>query len=396
MDKRNKRIKEAAKLRKSALVMGVGRSGTTAIYNSLQEILEDQYPGTIDYVYEPFLWDREIFNRPYGEFTNEFRYVSSYSIDGLYHDKQIPHLLRDGDIVPPVSKLWLKETLTPRNGKKHYLGKMIRANGRLPLIRELSPKTKIIFVVRNPVDVLNSSLQSFSFYGTEFHACDYSRFVTNASSFFDHELSTHPGTLPEYQEEYLYWYYSNRAFLQSAHHDPANVLSLSYEYYVSNRGLAIEQICNFLGLEYKEDYAQISEKQVGPVKQKLPYLTQEEYEFLVRKLADYQIMLEKVLLSTDSRVEDLVRYQGCHDNTRNRRPEKLQLFNSFYANTALRTLNQERDDLLAGLNKLRHAYNQLQNSYNHLQNSKRVRLINKLFSPLDKFRSWRSGKDDSL
>ena len=63
-------------MNKSYLVMGVGRSGTTAVYSLVQRILEVQYPGETDYVYEPFLWDRDRFNKPYDQIKGKFRHWS--------------------------------------------------------------------------------------------------------------------------------------------------------------------------------------------------------------------------------------------------------------------------------------------------------------------------------
>ncbi|MFW5891039.1 MAG: hypothetical protein ACOCUI_02370, partial [bacterium] len=71
-------------------IFGVGRSGTTASYNILQKIINDMYGDDIDFVYEPFLWDRDVFNDMYDRVNNNFKYVNSLNQEGIYNHQKLP------------------------------------------------------------------------------------------------------------------------------------------------------------------------------------------------------------------------------------------------------------------------------------------------------------------
>ena len=359
--------------------MGVGRSGTTAIYSLLQEILENNYPADIDYVYEPFLWDRATFNKPYSEAPSKFRYVPSVSVEGMYHHRQIPLLLNEQSNIPPASRQWLKDVLTADYGKKHYLGKMIRANGRVSLIREVSPQTKIIFLIRNPVDVINSASQSFSFYGPEFHTSDFPRFKENVVSCFQEDVNAKFEGSLKVEMEYAYWLYSNRSFLSFAERHPENVLTIAYEAFVEQRDKSVEKICEFLELDYQEGYSQFSKTVVGPVKQNSSVLTFRESEFLFDTLKDYRKFIDQTALRPSKKIEDLVKLQKQNADIGLQGATNVEFYNGMYASTELRSAKADIESQLA---KIR----QLQLSMEKLQNSKRVRFVNWILSPLDKIR----------
>lgn len=325
--------------------MGVGRSGTTAIYALLQEILENVFPGDVDYVYEPFLWDRKTFNKPYKNLSDEFRYSASVSIDGMYHHKHIPMLVGENFPIDPHSRAWLKETLTAQSGKRHYLGKMIRANGRVRLIRELAPHTKIIFLIRNPVDVLNSASQLFSFYGSEFYESDFSRFANEVEERYGRgaELSE-PGP-GQIVAEYGYWYFSNLAFLDYTKENPVNILSFSYEAFVEDRVSIVWRICEFLGLEYRSDYAAASRKERGPVQQATMALSEAEFAYLQARVATYESLLQNVDVVPRQALAQLIKTTNWSPTAQSRvfLPEP----NSLHARSELRKAleNLRREEL---------------------------------------------------
>ena len=282
--------------------MGVGRSGTTAIYALLQQILEDYYPDDVDYVYEPFHWDRQTFNQKFGDVTEEFTYAASISVEGIYHHKKMPILLGSEPIIEKGTTEWLERTLTPSNEKTHYLGKMIRASGRVSLIRKLAPKCKIIFITRNPVDVLNSSKQMFSFYGNEFYESDLERFSKDVKTVFGTDGQSGSSVSADFEAEYAYWYYSNLAFLLYSEKVPANIFTMAYEAYVENPDHVIQQVCDFIGVECKPEFNTFSRIKVGQIKSANSSLTQREYLFVQSKLPEYLHLLEKVKLKTSTSV----------------------------------------------------------------------------------------------
>ena len=48
-------------------IFGIGCSGTTMTYSLLQSLFTRLYGKNYYSTYEPFIWDREKFNRPYKE-----------------------------------------------------------------------------------------------------------------------------------------------------------------------------------------------------------------------------------------------------------------------------------------------------------------------------------------
>ena len=355
--------------------MGVGRSGTTAIYTFLQRVLEELFPGNVDYVYEPFLWDRKTFDKPRTSISNEFSLVRSISVEGVYHHKKIPMLALNSTGLSMESCSWLSETLTAQDGKVHYLGKMIRGNGRIGLIRELSPCTRIVFVIRNPVDVLNSAVQLFSFFGSEFYESDYERFQSEVVERLNVQRDSESSDQSVIQREFEYWHLSNKAFLDFASQHPENILSFAYEAFVDDRPRLVERICKFLDLEFREDYAEKSANPVGPVRQTANGLTKAEFEFLSRKLTVYNELLGSVQEAPLAPTTSLPRIVGwCKGE---RRMSSEPFLNAYAASKVLKKniAELERDNL------------ELRRNLEKICSSRRYRMLNWLLSPIDNLRA---------
>ena len=75
-------------------ILGSGRSGTTAIYTLLQEIMLKKHE-SLDFVYEPFLWDKDTFNSKFEEVVDNFKYTGSFSFEGIYNHLKLPMLIGD-------------------------------------------------------------------------------------------------------------------------------------------------------------------------------------------------------------------------------------------------------------------------------------------------------------
>lgn len=358
---------------KSVLVMGVGRSGTTAIYSLLQEILNFRFRNDVDYVYEPFLWDRQTFNRPYSEVAELFNLVSSTSVESMYHHQRIPIVLNANTVVEEDSASWLKTVLTPAVGKRHYLGKLIRGNGRIALIRKIRPAMKIVFIIRNPLDVINSSSQLFTFFGSEFHKSDVERFSESVFSCFGERLdqvSSHSNSIAN---EYFYWYYCNLTFLRYFNEHPDNILPICYEDLVSNRGKTIENICDFLALDFSEELVQLSSMPVGQRKKGRTSLSDEEYGFLESKAPDYDFLLEMAGIGSKGIMPKLLE-ESVGVRKGNRSITVSHYFNGMYGAARIGILESE--------------VARMSNELNKLLSSKRWRYVSLLLSPLDKLRTW--------
>jgi hypothetical protein len=274
------------------LVLGVGRSGTTAIYSLLQEILEDKYPEDIDYMYENFLWDRNTFNRRIKDVTFDFSAVSTLSIDGIYHHKKLPIIMKGLEGVQSESSRWLQAALSPIK-KKHFLGKMIRASGRMPLIRHLKPELKIVYIIRNPVDVINSAINLFSFLGSDFYSSDLERFTQEVGkniSEFESDYQLEDSTV---SREYGYWLYNNLAFIEFMNvNSSRNILLINHDDYIKCPEKIIRGICNFIVVDYEEKYFTSSKVKVGHVRGGKCAISESEFVYLQDRLIDYKNLLE--------------------------------------------------------------------------------------------------------
>ncbi|MCI0471902.1 MAG: sulfotransferase, partial [Candidatus Aminicenantes bacterium] len=154
-------------------ILGVGRSGTTALYTLLQEIFIDRFGKNTDFIYEPFLWDMQAFNGRYNDVVKNFDSMNSLSVEAMYHHQNLPLFIEDATAFkdnPYLDKIFHKTS-------ENALIKFIRANGRFRLLTEICPEAKYIFITRNPLDVINSVVVRFSLLGSEFHRDDWDRFT---------------------------------------------------------------------------------------------------------------------------------------------------------------------------------------------------------------------------
>lgn len=287
-------------------MLGVGRSGTTALYNLLQEILTDAYCDKIEFVYEPFLWDRDVFNIQYKSITTQFENMESLSIEGIYANQQIPLFVNKGVEIADTS--YIESLYTPRKEGNILLLKFIRANGRYRLLKEACPQGKCIFVIRNPVDVVNSVINMFSFFGDDFHKSDFSRFATEVKTIYHENLkSDYPLRV---EREVLYWYYMNRFALESfADNNYDKPLLICYESFVEDKERYIRKICDYLEIACQDKYFQVLKKTVGYSSREAK-ITEQEYQVLEYYLVLYQEMLNRFAIENSfsrERVEDKYR-----------------------------------------------------------------------------------------
>lgn len=240
-------------------IFGIGRSGTTSLYSLLQKIMEYNFGDSIDYVYEPFMWDRDTFNRKYEHVSSYWPKVTSLYIDGLYHHQRLPLFINDFSQVEPASENFVKNLLTPREGKNHLLMKSIRMNGRFEFFRQLNDDIKYIFIIRNPFDVVNSVLPIFSFFGEEKHKDDWPRFVNHIFQIY-HE---YPLGKDRIQKQFQYWYYMNRFFLENVKADSPDILLLSHEHFILDTQAVLRKICDFIEIAYSDQFLDFAKKRVG-------------------------------------------------------------------------------------------------------------------------------------
>jgi hypothetical protein len=131
----------------NVIIFGVGRSGTTAVYSILQEILTDNFNNAVDFVYEPFLREKEYFNGKYSDVAINAQYIDSFSFEGIYNHILLPLFIKNVDQFYPND--YLKNVLSSQNNIEVILAKFIRANGRFILLDKIIPECKFIFLIRN-------------------------------------------------------------------------------------------------------------------------------------------------------------------------------------------------------------------------------------------------------
>ena len=283
--------------KKNAL-LGIGRSGTTILYYILQEMFWDVGKGNVDFVYEPFLWDRDVFNIKLNTVKYEFQDMASLSIEGIYTHLQLPLFVSNPDDY--VENEYLRRLFETSNSKEYLLLKMIRANGRYKLLKAICPELKTVFVVRNPLDVVNSAIAMFSFFGEDFHKSDWRRFATEVNRIYNANLEVEGGgggggggggrRVEKYA---LYWYYMNRFAFDSFRNHTDQPLIICFENFLSEKECHIKRICDYFGIEFKKRYLDPISKRVGPSYAKAN-ITKAEFDLLKNYLDLYEELLGKV------------------------------------------------------------------------------------------------------
>lgn len=272
----------------STIILGTGRSGTTALYELLRHLLEFSHPGRTRYCYEPFLWDYRRLPAGADEMEQRFGTTEYLSAEGIYHHKTLP-LLSDSDTsLAEASKAFLR-SLTHCEAEEHLLTKFIRANGRYPLLRKVAPDAKFLVIVRNPIDLVNSIAGMFSLYGEEFHSSDYQRFVAEVEARHPDEAARYPRDT-EVQRQAFCWLFTNLHCLQAAASDDL-ALCIPYELYRHQRESTLALMSDFLELPLPDDVQAAARRSVGWVTSDA-VITREEVEELGPYLTAYR---EKLL-----------------------------------------------------------------------------------------------------
>lgn len=166
------------------LVSGIGRSGTTMMYQQIALMMRDAFAAP-RFRYEPYLWNLNPSKTKLANYGPE-----SLSARGMQVHQATP-LFLDG--VHPVHDAFLWSLYggaasLPDDPEipDAWLAKIIRGSGRLGAYLEAFPDLKLVICLRNPLDTLNSSLGMFSFTGEEFHTSDGPRLFAEVSQRLPH------------------------------------------------------------------------------------------------------------------------------------------------------------------------------------------------------------------
>ena len=292
-------------------IMGTGRSGTTALYSLLQQILAVARPPfeksaaqtlvekNVDYIYEPFLWEKDVFNDNYYDVMEKFRYMDSISVEGVYNHLKLPLFIKESQVENLKKKEYL--SMLFNNNSPHTLIKFIRANGRYHLMNDISPECKYIFIIRNPLDVINSLVVRFSFFGSEFHRDDFKRFIDEVNLLYGYSYEADK-IQSQVERECLYWYYMNRFALESFAQAKNKPLVIQYEHYITHYEELVGRICDFLGIAHSQKYHQFAKRQGGSKTNSIN-INQQEFEEISVYMESYKELLK------DASIEDYTDYE---------------------------------------------------------------------------------------
>ena len=217
------------------LVSGVGRSGTTALYDFLTRYFEHQGITSRSF-YEPFLWrlnDRE-FKQP-----TKFGSTNAISVNGMATHCALP-LFSVDTYAPKLFGEFLDKIKKDPNIDIWFC-KCIRASGRLRWFLESQPSLKIVCIFRNPVSVLNSVLERFSFFGDEFHPSDAKRFYDELKALSLIEEQAIP--TQEHMRLLDWWKYMNLSMAQLKDRYSDRLLFLSQSHWMPIRKKSICKYC---------------------------------------------------------------------------------------------------------------------------------------------------------
>jgi len=141
--------------------------------------------------------------------------------------------------------------------------KIIKGNGRFRLFKRYAGSCKFVFVIRNPLDSVNSLRNHYSYYGGEFHKNDYGRFVKEVKTVYNDSINE--TDFNSFRSEIFWWYYMNHFALESFQGCVDYPFVICYEDYIMNRGVVIKNLCNYLKIPYKAEYLDVSTAKVGRI-----------------------------------------------------------------------------------------------------------------------------------
>lgn len=270
-------------------ILGTARSGTTALYCLLQEMLALTTRAPFDYVYEPFMWHTGVFNGRYEAVKSNFRHIRSLSHEGIHHHLSLPMLIRQPRAW--TGNPYIREFLQTERPDGNILAKLIRANGRALLLNEICPECRFIFIIRNPLDTVHSILNQFSFFGYEFHRDDFPRFKSEVETVFHTILPVQENSSP-CEKEAGYWLYMNRFFLENRDAINDRTCLLCHETFGEEPETAVKGLCKFLDIPYQPAFLETAGRSIGAIT-RTHELSLSEMDSLLPLLEEYPALLKR-------------------------------------------------------------------------------------------------------
>lgn len=245
------------------LVSGIGRSGTTMMYQQIALMMRDAFKAP-RFRYEPYLWNLNASNASWGAYGPE-----NLSARGMQVHQATP-LFLEGEHPVHDSFLWSlygASTSLPDDPElpDAWLAKIIRGSGRLEAYLKAFPDLKIVLCLRNPLDTLNSSLGMFSFTGEEFHASDAPRLIAEVAEHLPRLSANVPEKASHLAVSALWWRAFTEWSLRVADMYPERCFVFKHELLADRRDSLVEALVNFLGFSSSDVFKLGISKPAGRV-----------------------------------------------------------------------------------------------------------------------------------
>lgn len=257
---------------RDVFIFGVGRSGTTMVYGFCQRVFQHLVGKNYRSIYEPYIWNSVLFNKPYEECAEHFGKTSSISIEGIHNHLNTPLFSSENPDLKALDDDFYQKFM-PSGDSVIQVVKLIRGNGRMALFRQLNPEAKFIVMIRNPIDVVNSVKYKSSFFGDDFYPSDYPRFCQELKE--TGSLTTDPESASWAERHAEYCYQMNRAALEFSAHDQ-NTMVFEYDNFAKDKAAAMGQVLRFLELPEEPEFLAHLEAPIGPT---TPSVSLSESEF---------------------------------------------------------------------------------------------------------------------
>jgi len=258
-------------------VFGIGCSGTTMAYSLLQSVFTSRFGENYYSTYEPFVWDKKKFNRPYEKAGGLFGRTSSMSVEGIYNHVITPMFFDSASSNEYMDNEFFRHFSSTHGPGQPHLAKLIRGNGRMSVFRVLNPQARFLLMVRNPVDNINCAKHKFSFYGEDFYPSDYPRFCEELNKEKKLVLDEKNSDWAQKQAEYCSQ--MNRAAVEFAVSD-TNTIILEYDSFTQHKSSSVMELLEFLGIPFSDNYVTEVQQPSGPVTASNT-LSQSEYESIL-------------------------------------------------------------------------------------------------------------------
>jgi len=266
------------------LINGIGRSGTSLLTEIIKSIIFQEKKVKPNCILEPFLWGENVWNIDYQKQNHLFEKMSSISYEGVFNHLKLPLFITDPNNF--LDNVYLRKILGL--GEINII-KFVRGLGRIKLLHAMEPSAKHVFIIRNPIDTMNSVLTHGSFFGDEWHTSDDLRMFNELKQMNYPTFKNINDSL--FEKELEWWYSMNKFYLEETNKLNIDVLYLSYENLVNNFEVSIIKICKHLEIKFNKSYLNLINEQRGS-KSKKKNLTRKNLDQSFKYISKYEDLIK--------------------------------------------------------------------------------------------------------